>query len=154
MKSIAVHNNKKITKLISNHKKLRNMETLHLNLEKKWFYAHLKYKKDEYRDITPYWCNRLLLAEDNTSKPPKYWEELMSQYGEKFVEYLEENILERKRYPTITFSNGMKKIDDLPRFIKKYHQLRIGIGKKEWGATSEKSFILKCGKPFNLKNCN
>ena len=43
---------------------------LHLNLYKKWFVQILNgKKKEEYRDITPYWTKRLL---DEKGNPKKY----------------------------------------------------------------------------------
>lgn len=44
------------------------MKTLHLNLKKKWFDMILSSeKKEEYREIKPFWENRFFKKEDKDS---------------------------------------------------------------------------------------
>ena len=104
------------------------MVTLHLNLKKKWFDMILSGEKtEEYRDITEYWKKRLT----------KHWEH---------------PIYERKSYDTITFSNGYSK--NRRQFVIKYHQLRVGKGKHEWGADyGIDYFKLYLGKIISTTNC-
>lgn len=57
------------------------MKTLHLNLFKKWFVMIYKIiKRQEYREITPYWCNKLILV-NGVKKPKKWWKSLFEKHG-------------------------------------------------------------------------
>lgn len=98
--------------------------TFHLNLHKEWFYKTLtNEKKEEYRDITPYWTKR--------------FEHLfpLEFKGETYHPILE----------TLTFSNGYAK--DRKQFEKEFTGIRIGYGNPEWGATpGVKQYILSHGK--------
>lgn len=130
---------------------------LHLTLVRKWFDKHLADKNEEYREITPYWCNKLLTW-DGEVKPQKFWANRMDDFYDKnaieaIEHYTMENRIEKRKYSKITFSNGMKPIEILPRFDRSFTRLRIGTGNREWGGTDEQVFILKCGKVRNRVNC-
>jgi len=130
---------------------------LHLNLVRKWFDKHLDDKDEEYRKITPFWCNKLLTW-DGEIKPQKFWDNKMNNlYNKNEIETIEYYIMQgrigKRNYTKITFSNGMKPLSILPRFDRHFTQLSIGTGKYKWGGTNEKVFILKCGKVRNRINC-
>jgi hypothetical protein len=130
-----------------------NTHKLHLIITRKWFDRHLKDKTDEYRLITPYWCAKFLTV--NGSKMPRvWWQQRNIDSGEALEKLIDEGhyIIETVPFQSIVFSNGMKPVNILPRFEKRFFGLRIGIGRKEWGAPKHPVFILKCGKPQNLVN--
>lgn len=109
------------------------MKTLHLNLKGKWFDMFISgEKKEEYREITEYWKNRL--------------QEYIPATGWMNGSYWESNggFYQFKNFDTITFSNGYSK--DRRQFVIELQYIEIGIGKKEWGAQpNQKYFILKTG---------
>ena len=143
------------------------MATLQLNLIKNWFDLTIQgVKKEEYRDITPYWAKRLLCMENGDKLTMCYskesiesiciylqrWEnldynsieEVLDQFGIKF-----------KEYQNTDFRNGYKSLDKVPRFIIENKDITIGVGKEEWGFTGcTPKFIIHHGeiiKQFNIE---
>jgi len=119
-------------------------KNLHLNLIKKWFdMIKSGEKKEEYREVTSYWCSKLLLFGGNHAKP-SFWEshfdciEKDNKYflTEKGIELLNKlinsKLVSYKPYQTITFSNGMT--PPVPRFDIDIICHRIGNGLEDWGA--------------------
>lgn len=105
-----------------------------LPIKKKWFNMILSgEKKEEYREIKPYYTSRLAnLFCINTTRS-----EYHSQNIKNFLqsEYATKNICKE-----IMFRNGYDK--DSPSFIAKC-TLSVGTGKEEWGAEKgEKYFVL------------
>lgn len=136
------------------------MATLHLNLKKKWFDMILSgEKKEEYRDIKGFWFNRLLYFKVSID----YWERLEvielswtdpDDYKQTIEIMWNKKQLELKDFNTITFSNGMKPLEILPRFVIQFNGIEIREGKKEWGAKAgEKYFVLKLGEILKKINC-
>ena len=144
------------------------MATLQLNLIKQWFDLTLQgIKKEEYRDITPYWVNRLLSMEngDNLSKccskgtieliciSLQCWEDL--EYN-SIEEVLTNFHIKFKEFKNTEFRNGYKSIKIVPRFIIENNGIKIGLGKEEWGYVGETpKFIVIHGKiieKFNAFN--
>ena len=129
------------------------MKTLHLNLIKVWFdMINEGYKKEEYRTIKPYFCQKFLLYKGEI-KSRAFWEGCFS-YSKKGlsseqIDYLKEMIsngyVSFQDFDTITFSNGMT--PPVPRYTKEFLGIEIREGKPEWGAvTGTKYFVLKLGK--------
>ena len=88
-------------------------KTRHFNLKKKWFDMILSgEKKEEYRDLKPYWINRL------------------TSVNKTEIQSSEDVIF--NQCDTITFSNGYAK--DRRRFVIEVKKIRIGFGKLDWGA--------------------
>ena len=142
------------------------MATLQLNLIKQWFDLTLQgIKKEEYRDITPYWANRLLCMEngDNLSKcyskgaiellciSLQCWEDL--EY-DSIEEVLDKFHVKFKEYKDTDFRNGYKSLDKVRRFIIENKGVTAGIGKEEWGFVGDKPmFIINHGEiieQFNI----
>jgi hypothetical protein len=73
-------------------------------------------KKDEYRAIKEYWIKRL--ANEDRIKPQKY--------------------------DLVHFRNGYAPTS--PSVTLQFKGIRIGIGKKKWGAPAHPVFIIKLGK--------
>jgi len=124
--------------------------TLHLNLIHKWFNMvkrKVKPKKEEYRNITPYWCARFLLFLGE-KKSQKWWDSKHNVCSDLNV-YIHHGLrggeIEFIHHDTITFSNGMT--PPVPRFEIEKNHIRIGSGKPEWGAVpGKKYFVLELGE--------
>ena len=89
-------------------------KVLHLSVSKQWFDMLASgEKKEEYREIKPYWRKRLLLPFD------KKTEDGGISIGVKFVPYTH-----------VLFINGYG--DDKPRVEKEIESIIIGKPKKGW----------------------
>lgn len=116
---------------------------LQLSLIGKWFeMTKEKIKIEEYREITPYFCNKFLLY--NSIKMPKFfWEG-----------YLETTKGEIKSdcsfiaFKTNTMTLGYPKTGDTERILKLEHKgIEIRTGNPDWGAEPDKIyFVIKHGK--------
>ncbi len=93
-----------------------------LPIKKKWFdMIKSGEKKEEYREIKPYWTNRFLnnLKDENIE--------------------LNNIFLIEKAKGTVIFQNGYQK--NVPK-IKCKIELKIDIGKTEWGAEPNKLYYV------------
>jgi len=125
------------------------MKTLHLNLIKIWFDKILsKEKKEEYREVKPFWCSRFLIYEGK-HRSVKWWTLFFhheSDPTEAIIELIKFGDIDFKEFNTITFSNGMKPIEILPRFEIELKGIEIDFGVSEWGAKDHtKYFVIKLG---------
>jgi hypothetical protein len=93
------------------------MKTLHLTLKKKWFDMILAgEKKEEYREIKPYWWNRL-------------------EYPFSTMKI---------KYDTVTFRNGYSK--DARKMVVECVGVERGNAKPEWSDNWQgEVFIIKLG---------
>ncbi len=108
-------------------------------------------KKADYREVTPYWCNRLLLYE-GVNRPVKFWSFMQEFEGCFFLRTIESN-LENGKITFKLFENnimtlGYPKLTDTERILKIEHKgIEIGTGVPEWGAVKGKLyFVIKHGK--------
>lgn len=103
------------------------MKTLHLTLNKKWFdMISSGEKKEEYREIKPYWAKRLAHLSDDSD------ENDLESY-------------EPRKIDIVSANNGYQK--NCPNIKWKHEGVTIGEGKPEWGAEpGKKYFILKIGR--------
>ena len=143
------------------------MATLQLNLIKHWFDLTLQgIKKEEYRDITPFWAKRLLCMENGDSLTKCYSKETIeciciSLRRWKDLEYNSiEDVLDKfhirfKEYQNTDFRNGYKSLDKVPRFIIENKGITIGKGNPDWGYVGDDNvFIIQHGEiieQFNIK---
>lgn len=102
-----------------------------LPIKKKWFDMILSgEKKEEYREIKPYYetrfCNTIF--PENKSRLPM--NEVFMDYILKFPDNMKFKVL---------FRNGYSK--NSPSFIAKC-TLSIGTGKEEWGAETDKQYFV------------
>ena len=118
-----------VQKWLNEIRKMRKYsKTLHLSLKKEWYnMIESGEKKEEYREIKPYWCKRLIHDYD----------EHMEEFGA--IIFDEKNF---KKYDKIKFTYG---------YTKKYmvfecNGIDVGIGNAEWGASDKPVFIIKLGK--------
>ena len=137
------------------------MKNLQLSLKTKWFeMTKAGIKKEDYREITPYWANRLF---EKTEKyhSQAYWKGYLGQYGkdgtrsfyfygfknQESIDYiLSTHIF--KHFTTNTMTLGYPKNGDTQRIIQYEHAgIEIRTGNPEWGAEPNKLyFVIKHGK--------
>lgn len=104
---------------------MKKKNILHLSLKKQWFdMIKSGEKKEEYRDITPYWSKRLC------------------NYNPK------ENVYEIANFNAVEFTLGYPAKDEYDKRIKfEIIGISIGHGKEKWGAIPNINyFIIKLGK--------
>lgn len=107
------------------------MKTLYLPLKKKWYeMIENGIKTEEYREIKPYWKQRLL-------KCGNCWGDyilVVNTYNKGFLLF--------EKFDVVKFSYGYTK----RTMTFKIEDISIGKGKKEWGAPDEDVFIIKIGE--------
>jgi len=127
------------------------MKVLHLPAKKKWYNMQESGEKpEEYREITPYWCNRLLYVCPLGIK--KYWEpalektfRLVRELGARYHDsYSLQQILVHemgiREYTHVLLRYGYTK----RCFMHRIDSITIGRGKVEWGAPPDRDvFIIK-----------
>ena len=143
---------------------MRNKLTL--ILIKQWFIDTFKgIKKEEYREITPYWAKRLLCMENGDNLSKCYSEESISficralSGREHHFESIEDVIttfhIWFKDFEATDFRNGYKSLKEVPRFIIENKGITIGKGNPEWGYVGKDNvFIIHHGKiieSFNIE---
>ena len=102
------------------------MKILDLPLKAKWYnMIESGVKPEEYREIKPYWCRRLL----GTDSPLFSHRNGYSQCNDKGYTH----VRFRYGYTTRTMTFELKGVT-------------IGKGNPQWGAPKEEVFILKLGK--------
>ena len=113
------------------------MRALQLVLKKKWFDMIASgEKKEEYREITPYWAKRITQYFDY----PKGCE-IDAQMRHVMRSYLDG----REIFDGVMFYLGYAK--DRPKMYVPIERITIGTGKPEWGAEPGKSYFV-----IKLKN--
>ena len=125
---------------------------LHLILKKQWFDAVCKDKREEYREIKPYWFVRLVFQ----------YKKVCNYFGVTKLpinQYSLDRLLSDKQtlgtiafnqYDYVSFTNGYRK--DAGNIVLKYEGIRIGTGKEEWGAEKDKKyFVIKLGEMITFK---
>jgi hypothetical protein len=126
-------------------------KVLVLPLKEKWYrMIESGIKTEEYRELTPYWCNRILyhcpLGIDG------YWNSELGNcvYFNEEHPYVTLHHLLIDNYGTrgythVEFTLGYpKKGDTSRRMIKEIDSIKVGKGNPEWGAPEDKEvFIIK-----------
>lgn len=129
------------------------MENLQLSLKTKWFeMTKAGIKTEDYREITPYWCNRLALL-DGVKMTKEQWRRYLITSG---VNYMQKCTEKDQTINPITFKNftknimtlGYPKSGDTERILILEHKgIEIREGNPEWGAEPNKLyFVIKHGK--------
>ena len=110
------------------------MRTLYLTLQKKWYeLIESGIKTEEYREIKPYWINRLR-DKSFICTVDKHCECKLSCFL---------NYCKFDRFEQVIFSYGYT----TRTMTFEIESIAIGIGKPEWGAPADKEvFIIKLGK--------
>lgn len=125
---------------------------LQLPLKKNWFEMTKKgVKKEDYRDINPYWCNRLL-KQNGRKQKQSFWKLYLDNFNNKEIRKAFNNGCKDHRLSQIVYSNnimtlGYPKKQDSERILKLEHLgLEIRTGNTEWGAEPDKLyFVIKHG---------
>lgn len=135
--------------------KTREEMNLQLSLKTKWFeMTKSGIKTEDYREITPYFCNKFLLVQGE-SMQKKWWEEKFNYTGSIFtdnIKWIIENIainnFSFKPFAYNTMTLGYPKSGDTERIIQFEHDgIEIRTGNTEWGAEEGKLyFVIKHGK--------
>lgn len=116
------------------------MIILHLNLKKKWFDMIVSgEKKEEYREIKPYWIHRLT------------WHEFHNCDLFELVKYQIDQDVFRHDFDIIRFTNGYGK--KAPSFDIELKEIMVGSpisGMCEQGRAGNSVFILKLGNIINI----
>lgn len=109
------------------------MKTLDLPLKKEWYeMIERREKREEYRVIKPYWCNRLARCDMGLC----WWRDHDGQC--QFREHIKD--INRLDYTHVRFRYGYTK----RTMLYEIDGITIGRGKPEWGAPKDKDvFIIK-----------
>lgn len=134
---------------------------LQMSLMRNWFeMTKAGIKKEDYREITPYWCKRLVgMPVFNPIFSKKEWEELCEDfkegvgvgYNNEIEVIIEGHNLNFKKFTQNTMTLGYPKSGDKERILKLEHAgIEIRTGNPEWGAEPGKLyFVIKHGKIIN-----
>jgi hypothetical protein len=131
-------------------------KNLQLSLKKQWFdMTKSGIKTEDYREITPYWCNRFIQFRYE-NKSVKWWNEEYFFIDGTPCDILEivDNILlfcSFKKFNHNVMTLGYPKSTDTEKILKfKNDGIEIGYGKSEWGADPKKLyFIVKHGEKIS-----
>src|SRR6187402_2797754 len=114
------------------------MRNLQLSLKTKWFeMTKARIKPEDYREITPYWCNRFLLV-DGRKKPIEWWVKFFNWYekGDLLKMINMENFQPKfsfKEFKINIMTLGYPKSGDTERILKlEYKGIEIRTGNPEW----------------------
>lgn len=124
------------------------MKNLQLSLIEGWFrLTKALIKKEDYRSITSYWCNRFLLYRGE-KKSKEWWRVFLITSG---INYLISCIGEEitfQEFTTNTMTLGYPKSTDTERILRLEHKgIEIRTGNPEWGAEPNKLyFVIKHGR--------
>ena len=129
------------------------MSNLQTSLITKWFeMTKAGIKKEDYREITPYWCNRLLLYK-GSKKPQLFWENNFYAVKncdiEKFIyKYQNIGIISFCKFEFNIMTLGYPKTTDTSKILKLKHEgIEIRTGNPDWGAEPGKIyFVIKHGE--------
>jgi hypothetical protein len=128
------------------------MKNLQMSLILFWFSMTKNLiKKEDYRSITPYWCNRFLLF-NGENKSKKWWNQEFFRHGtfEDTIENIE-LFCSFKSFEYNIMTLGYPKAGDSERILKLEHKgIEIRTGNVEWGAEADKLyFVIKHGNVIN-----
>lgn len=131
------------------------MKTLKHTIKKKWFDMILSgEKKEEYKEIKPFWLSRLCWNDEEITK--RQLSDAISDmktFSGKSKSF--ENIRELLDYHNLNFCefdehhffNGAYFSEKIPNYKIKAKGIRIGTGKPEWGAVEGVNyFIIELGE--------
>jgi hypothetical protein len=137
------------------------MKNLHLPLVKKWFdMTKTGEKTEDYREITPYWANRLIKGQTTA-----FWKgylggkEIFNSktvriYGfkdQESIDYILAKCKGFKEFGNNIMTLGYPKKDNTERILNLEHQgIEIRTGNPNWGAEPNKLyFVIKHGLNLN-----
>ena len=127
---------------------MRDPKTLHLVLKRKWWdMIECGEKKEEYREVKPYWEKRLLDYKGLT----EYYLANRTELKIKSFLFPHRPVIEDvynafpRGYTHVTFQLGYQR--NAPRMTFEIESISIGKGNSAWGAEPDKLyFVIKLGK--------
>jgi hypothetical protein len=129
------------------------MNNLQLSLKKKWFeMTKAGVKTEDYREITPYWCSRLLTCTGG-KRTQEYWSDMLTYPTTESTPILQKLSTDKWLYKFEEFdlnimTLGYPKSTESDRTLKLEHKgIEIREGNPEWGAEPGRLyFVIKHGK--------
>lgn len=124
---------------------------LHLPLKAVWYdMINGGGKREEYREITPYWCKRLMWRmlpdADGAIEPCLLTEQVciaMSEHLAWLHDAIQQHKLAFRDFTVVHFSRGYpKRGDDTRRMVWPIKEIKIGTGRPEWGAIPGKEYFI------------
>lgn len=109
-------------------------------------------KTEDYREITPYWCNRLMLHEEKQQSKHTWWVYIRELKLWRLKECIETDNkffnFSVKQFDDNIMTIGYPKPTDTERILRLEHKgIEIITGNPEWGAEPGKLyFVIKHGK--------
>ena len=124
------------------------MNKLYLSLKEIWYRMIVSgVKKEEYREITPYWIKRLLYQNKDGKMLAIDKDTAIFLADNLYIleERLREMKLGFKPYDYVEFTLGYpSKCDSHRRHVRRIRTMTIGYGNPSWGAEAvRKYFIIK-----------
>jgi hypothetical protein len=121
------------------------MKTLKLVLTHHWYdMIESGEKKEEYREITPYWVRKITAFTDKEGIPINVAVDRLNKGSDKFLEDLYSSSFPNYSYPKnythVQFQRAYPK--NPPRMTKELVKIRIGTGNPEWGAEPGKLYFV------------
>lgn len=119
---------------------------LQLSLKSKWFeMTKAGIKTEDYREITPYWCSRLLLSFRGEKMNQNWW-----KYKDETLQGTPDEIKENielftnfRKFKVNKMTLGYPKSTDSNRILKLEHKgIEIRTGNPEWGAEPNKLYFV------------
>lgn len=112
---------------------------LQFSLKSKWFeMTKMGIKKEDYRELTPYWCSRLMTF-DGEHKPQSFWINIASGFAKGYFYHR----VDFKKYQINKMTLGYPKSTDEEKILKLEHKgIEIRTGNTEWGAEENKIYIV------------
>jgi hypothetical protein len=131
-------------------------KNLQMSLKRKWFeMTENGIKTEDYREITPYWCNRFLY-QNGKKQSKEWWGKYLNFYRKYDLEKAIKEKNEKHRLSFVEFENnimtlGYPKSGDSERILKLEHAgIEIKTGNPDWGAEPNKLyFVIKHGEIIN-----
>lgn len=124
--------------------------TLDLVLKGKWYdMIESGEKPEEYRNIIPFWCNRLLLARpcphgfDFIRKSADWWDHKLNMMSKSELACQIGNLIDFQKYDQVTFHRGYTN----RTMTFEIGSMMIGTGNPNWGAEEgNEYFVIRLGK--------
>jgi len=129
------------------HKHIVMPSCLQLSLITNWFeMTKAQIKMEDYRELTPFWCNRFLLY-DGKPKTVKWWLFMQNYEGCFFRKSIERNIengkITFKHFDINRMTLGYPKTTDKSKILDLEHKgIEIRTGNTEWGAEPGKLYFV------------
>lgn len=119
------------------------MKTLNLVLKHKWYdMIESGEKKEEYREIKPYWANRLLRIRRDFAYDFDSWSDCIDMLKSETEHAMKAMNAVYKDYEQVCFHKGYT--STVMTF--KIYRISTGKGNPEWGAPTDRPvFIIKLG---------